>query len=131
MSREMTETEKKVRGGGNYTTVPNGVAMEKTTFWYDFTIAEKISGAAGVRDTFERAFSEWKKDIQYLTPLYITMNWKGGEHYGKNDELSKLYYGYQMELDRYILDCEHPGTKLEKFVNFTEDEVSYFYQATD
>lgn len=135
----MTRVEQEIRAGGNYTAVPNGVALEKTTFWFDFSVAEKISGVAGVKDTFKRAFEGWKDDIRYLTALYITMNWKGSEWYGKNDELSKVYYGYQQELDKYILageevivvDGEGNENESYKYEHFTQDEVDYFYQATD
>lgn len=127
----MNKIEQEVIKGGNYTTLPNGVAMEKTTFYFDFTIAERISGAAGVRDTFKRAFDEWKDDIRYLTALYCVMNWKGNDYFGKNKELSDLYYKQQIALDKYILACEKPGTKQEKFLNFSEDEITYFYRATD
>ena len=127
----MNKIEQEIIKGGNYTTVPNGVAMEKTTFWYDFTVAEVLSGAAGVNDTFKRAFSEWKHDIKYLTALYCVMNWKGGQHYEKNMELSKFYYDKQQELDRYILDSTGRGTQNEKYKNFNEEEISYFFRATD
>lgn len=134
----MTLVEEEIRRGGNYTTVPNGVALEKTTFWQDFTIAERVSGREGVEDTFKRAFEGWKEDIRYLTALYVIMNWKGGEHYGTDNELAKLYYDKQAELDRYILDgeevvvCDDEGEhESYKYKNFTQDEVSYFYQATD
>lgn len=131
MSREMTKVEQEIRAGGNYTAIPNGVALEKTTFWFDFSVAEKLSGIAGVKDTYKRAFEGWKEDIRYLTALYITMNWKGGEWYGKNDELSKLYYRYQQELDEYIFAGERKiGDKLV-YDNFNEDEARYFIQATD
>lgn len=33
-----------------------------TTFWEDFSIADKY-GIAGVKDTYKRAFSEWKDDL--------------------------------------------------------------------
>lgn len=134
----MTLVEEEIRRGGNYTTVPNGVALEKTTFWQDFTIAERISGRAGVEDTFKRAFEGWKEDIRYLTALYVIMNWKGGEWYGKDNELAKLYFNKQAELDKFILDgeevvvCDDEGEHESiKYKNFTQDEVSYFYQATD
>ena len=131
MSREMTKVEQEIRAGGNYTAVPNGVAMEKTTFWFDFSVAEKLSGIAGVKDTFKRAFEGWKDNIRYLTPLYVTMNWKGSEWYGKNDELSKLYYRYQQELDEYIFKGEKEIGDELFYDNFKWDEVRYFIQATD
>ena len=131
MSREMTKVEQEIRAGGNYTAVPNGVALEKTTFWFDFSVAEKLDGVAGVKDTYKRAFEGWKEDIRYLTALYITMNWKGGEWYGKNDELSKLYYRYQQELDEYIFAGEKEIGDDLFYDNFKWDEVRYFIQATD
>lgn len=38
-----------------------------TTFWEDFSIADKYS-IAGVKDTYKRAFSEWK---------VLQSNWDG------------------------------------------------------
>ena len=35
----------------------------KTTFYGDFTIAELVSGVEGVKDTFKRAFEEWKTNV--------------------------------------------------------------------
>ena len=37
-----------------------------TTFWEDFSIADKY-GIVGVKDTYRRAFNEWKDDYN---PLY-------------------------------------------------------------
>lgn len=36
-----------------------------TTFWEDFSIADKY-GIAGVKDTYKRAFSEWKDDYKFF-----------------------------------------------------------------
>ena len=44
-----------------------------TTFWDDFTIAEAFGGNA-VRDTFNRAFDEWKGNYKYLTELVMVLN---------------------------------------------------------
>lgn len=35
-----------------------------TTFWEDFSIADKY-GVSGVKDTYRRAFSEWKDDYKF------------------------------------------------------------------
>ena len=35
----------------------------KTTFWEDFSIAERF-GLSAIQDTFNRAFKEWKEDPQ-------------------------------------------------------------------
>ena len=63
----------------------------KTTFKNDFTIADKF-GASAVKDTFNRAFNEWKNNVVYVTELCVVLNWKIWEHYEKNnEELTRLY----------------------------------------
>ena len=62
-----------------------------TTFWQDFSIADRF-GIEAVKDTYKRAFTEWKSNYKYLTELVMVLNWKIWEHYEKNNkELSKVY----------------------------------------
>ena len=35
----------------------------KTTFWEDFSIAERF-GVSAIQDTFNRAFKEWKRRLR-------------------------------------------------------------------
>ena len=35
----------------------------KTTFWEDFSIAERF-GLSAIQDTFDRAFKEWKRRLR-------------------------------------------------------------------
>ena len=87
----------------------------KTTFWMDFTIADKF-GIEAVKDTFKRAFSEWKTDYIYLTELTLVINWKCWQHYEKNNiEISKLYSDYYYQLREYGLD-NLKGKELEYFI---------------
>lgn len=87
----------------------------KTTFWMDFTIADKF-GIEAVKDTFKRAFSEWKTNYIYLTELTLVINWKCWEHYEKNNiEISKLYSEYYYQLREYGLD-NLKGKELEYFI---------------
>lgn len=87
----------------------------KTTFWMDFTIADKF-GIEAVKDTFKRAFSEWKTDYIYLTELTLVINWKCWQHYEKNNiEISKLYSAYYYQLREYGLD-NLKGKELEYFI---------------
>ena len=87
----------------------------KTTFWMDFTIADKF-GIEAVKDTFKRAFSEWKTDYIYLTELTLVVNWKCWQHYKKNNiEISKLYSEYYYQLREYGLD-NLKGKELEYFI---------------
>lgn len=61
-----------------------------TTFFEDFSIADNF-GTRAIRDTYKRAFDEWKKDYKYLTELVMVLNWKIWQHNNKNDAYVKLY----------------------------------------
>ena len=41
----------------------NGNEVKKTTFWEDFSIAERF-GLSAIQDTFNRAFKEWKRRLR-------------------------------------------------------------------
>lgn len=90
----------------------------KTTFYSDFSIADHF-GARAVKDTYKRAFNEWKHDYVYLTELVMILNWKIWEHYEKNTELARLYNNLWQEADEYACN------------NLKGDELSYFYRTTD
>ena len=126
----MTRVEKEIRAVREYNDGLNGVAVINNTFWLDFGIAEKW-GAEAVRETYRRAFEQWKSDIRYMTALCITLNHKLWQLYGKDNELAKVYDDLWEKCDQYILDCENAGTDKEKFINFNSEEIAYFIQATD
>ena len=52
----------------------------KTTFYDDFTIADRF-GINAVKDTFKRAFEEWKTNVEYVTELVMVLNHKIWHHY--------------------------------------------------
>ena len=89
-----------------------------TTFYEDFSIAEHF-GVKAIKDTYKRAFKEWKGEYKYLTELVMVLNWKIWEHYEHNDEYAKLYNDLWVDTDNYA--CE----------NLKDDELSYFYKITD
>lgn len=130
MGKEMTRVEQEIRKGGNYTLGLNRVAVENTTFWLDFGIADRF-GERAVRDTYERAFDEWKEDIRYMTALCIVLNHKIWQLFGVDNRLARVYDRLWKRCGRYILECEEAGTEGEKYVNFNKDEVAYFVQATN
>ena len=91
----------------------------KTTFWSDFTIADKF-GVDAIKNTYARAFKEWKDNIEYITELSIVLNWKSWEHYDeKNEILSKLYIDIWNELDSYLLDT------------LKDNDLKYYLRETD
>ena len=90
-----------------------------TTFKMDFIIADRF-GAAAVKDTFNRAFAEWKTDHRYLTDLVLVLNHKIWEHWNAGRKtLAELYDGLWKKADAYA--CE----------NLKGDELQYFYRMTD
>lgn len=87
-----------------------------TTFYEDFSIADMF-GVSAVKDTYKRAFREWKTDYQYLTELVMVLNWKIFEHYNRNDTLAELYDTLFREADEWAY-------------NNLKDEALHYYLAT-
>lgn len=91
----------------------------KTTFWDDFTIADKF-GADSIKDTYDRAFNEWKDNVEYLVELILVLNWKIWEHYEKgNKTFAQIYDMFWRETDQYAVD------------NLKGDDLKYYYRTTD
>ena len=89
-----------------------------TTFFEDFSIADNI-GVGAIRDTYKRAFNEWKKDYKYLTELVMVLNWKCWQHFGKNDVYSQLYSDLYYKAHDYALN------------NLKGEELTYYLRTTD
>jgi len=89
-----------------------------TTFFQDFSIADNF-GVSAIKDTYKRAFNEWKSNYKYLTELVMVLNWKIWEHNEKNEEYAKVYNELWEKTDAYA--CE----------NLKGEELSYFYSTTD
>ena len=98
-------------------TLPNGYEMT-TTFWNDFTIAD-FFGKTAIKDTFDRAFAEWKGNYIYLTELVIVLNHKIWQHYERNDAYARLYNYLWEQADLYAQE------------NLEGEELSHFYNITD
>lgn len=89
-----------------------------TTFGNDFDIAEAF-GADAIRDTYNRAFNEWKGNYKYLTELVLILNWKIWQHYEQNEVYARLYNELWEAADGFALD------------NLKGEEADYFYRTTD
>ena len=89
-----------------------------TTFGNDFDIADAF-GPSAVRDTYRRAFGEWRTNYKYLTELVHILNWKCAQHYDSNRELSDLYGELYHTADAWALD------------NLTGEERTYYLTTTD
>ena len=89
-----------------------------STFYEDFSIADHF-GALAVRDTFNRAFENWKTDYKMLTELVMALNWKIWRWYESNDKLARVYNELWEKADAYATE------------NLKGEELSYFYRTTD
>lgn len=45
----------------------------KTSFYRDFSIADNF-GTDAIKDTYDRAFNEWKTNYKYLTEFVMVLN---------------------------------------------------------
>lgn len=90
-----------------------------TTFHLDFRIAEAF-GIEAVKDTYNRAFAEWKNNYLYLTEFVIVLNHRCWMHYEKNNiELSKLYADLYYKTHDWA--CEHlKGKEFEHYFEVTD-----------
>lgn len=90
----------------------------KTTFFNDFTIADAF-GIEAVKDTYKRAFAEWKDNVEYITELTIVLNHKIWQHCETNEPLARVYDKLWRELDTWCCN------------NLKGKDLEYFYQTTD
>lgn len=90
----------------------------KTTFWDDFTTAERF-GTDEIYDTYNRVTKEWKSNVEYVTELAMVLNHKIWYWNDKDAALSALYNTLWMELDEWCIN------------NLTGDDIVYYLQTTD
>ena len=89
-----------------------------TTFYQDFSIAEHY-GEDAIRDTYARAFNEWKGNREFVTELALVLNWKCWRWYRVRDNFSALYDELWRRLDTWIMD------------NLKGEDLDYYIRTTD
>ena len=91
-----------------------------TSFWQDFSMAEAF-GMASVRDTFNRAFKEWRTDHKYLTEFVMVLNHKIFQHYKPNQPcpLAELYNELWETADAWAMD------------NLKDEQLDYYIRTLD
>ena len=95
----------------------NGYELQ-TTFWDDFTIAD-LFGLSAIRNTFNRAFEEWKDNYKYLTELILVLNHKIWQYYENRPDMAVLYNTLWEQADQYAKE------------NLKGNELSYYWEVTD
>lgn len=89
-----------------------------TTFYTDFSLAE-IFGISAVKETFKRAFEEWKGNYKYVTELVMALNWKCWRWSEANPYLSEVYRELYEQADRWCWE------------NLKGEEKQYYFNITD
>ena len=90
----------------------------KTTFYTDFSIADKF-GTSAIQDTYNRAFAEWKTNVEYLTELVMVLNWKIWRWHTHNDQYTRLYNDLWQKTDKYCMD-HLKGSDLQYYIQVTD-----------
>lgn len=96
----------------------------KTTFAQDFAIADHF-GISAIKDTFVRAFNDWKDNTVYLTELVIVMNDFLWMHYEKSkdnpteDKIARLYDSLYKKAASYAES------------HLKGNDLTYYYRVTD
>lgn len=98
-------------------TLMNGYELT-TTFWSDFSIADRF-GISAIKDTYKRAFDEWKDNYVYLTELVIVLNHKIWQWYTKDEQIARVYNDLWEKSDAYACD------------NLKGEEADFFFRITD
>lgn len=106
-------------GKGRQSSLDNRKEGFSTTFWDDFSIADSF-GVDAIRDTFNRAFAEWKDDYFYLTDLVVVLNHKIWQHHDAgNEAYARLYDELWNKAQDYGYDT------------LEGDELEYFWSVLD
>lgn len=90
----------------------------QTTFWDDFSIADAF-GVNAIKDTYNRAFKNWKENHIYLTELVMVLNHKIWQWYERNETIARVYNELWEKADLYATS------------HLKGEELSYFYRTTD
>lgn len=90
-----------------------------TTFFQDFSIADNF-GFRAIKDTYKRAFKQWKNNYKYVTELCMVLNWKSWEHANDVDNnICCLYSDLYYEVRDWC------------FEHLKGDKLAYFIETTD
>ena len=87
-------------------------------FMQDFRIADRF-GESAIRDTYNRAFNEWKDNVRYFASLVMTLNHLIWFWYKKDESRARLYDELWKKADAY--GCDH----------FKGEDAEYYFRFLD
>ncbi len=89
-----------------------------STFFDDFSIADAY-GINAIKDTYKRAFDEWRNNGKMLTELVGVLNHKIWYWYKTNDEKSRLYETLWRKASCYAQE------------HLKDEDIKHFYYVLD
>ena len=96
----------------------NTVPFDYKGFMQDFQIADRF-GKKAIEDTYNRAFAEWKDNVEYFASFVMTLNHQIWNWYQKNEEYGRLYDSLWRKADAY--GSEHfKGKDAEYYFSFLD-----------
>lgn len=99
----------------------------KTTFTSDFSIAEwcECVEHGAVLDTFKRAITEWKDNIEYFAELLLALNMKSWEHHARKHKVWSALYAelFYLAKDLYFEWFDTSNSKHDKAMEYYYDYV--------
>lgn len=89
-----------------------------STFAADFAIADYF-GVKAVKDTFNRAFNEWKDNSHMMAEMALVLNHNIWRYYEIDPELARTYDECWKKADKYCIE------------NYKGDDLDWYYRITD
>ena len=88
-------------------------------FMQDFLIADRF-GVSAIRDTYKRAFKEWRNNVEYFASFVLTLNHQIWNHHNAGDEsVARVYDELWKKADAW--GCEHfKGKDAEYYFSFLD-----------
>lgn len=81
----------------DFTTLKNAPVEQEYTFYQDFQIADRVGGAKGVKETYERVKKNWSDNARAWGEVSCALNWRLWDLHKTDVEIAKLYEELWME----------------------------------
>ena len=90
----------------------------RSAFASDFGIADPF-GRPAVKDTFKRAFDEWKNSPEMMAEMCVTLNLAVNRYYGLDDEWYEMYLSLFEKAYNWCLD-HYKGDDFDKWFEIVD-----------
>ncbi len=89
-----------------------------STFAADFAIADSF-GKEAVKETFDRAFNEWKDRPKMMAEMALVLNHNIWRYHETDPELAKVYDECWKQADEYCME-HYKGDDLDWYIQVTD-----------